>query len=134
MKESLHKNGILSKSTIREKKGKTKSLQELYETTTTIDGYFVFVINFDISAFATYVEDARIDFVPIRTLKQFLRSNEMDRSIKEEQFKAHALYENKTWILLPKPSKSNIISSCKWLFTKKNMMLKAILFSSKLKW
>ena len=37
-------------------------MQELYETTTTIDGYFESVIDSDISAFATYVEDASIDF------------------------------------------------------------------------
>ena len=54
-------------------------MQELYETTTTIDRYFVFAIDSDIWAFATYVEDASIDFAPILTLKQVLRSNEKDR-------------------------------------------------------
>ena len=95
----------MTESTSRAKEEKTKLMQELHKTTATIDGYFVSVIDSDISTFATYVEDASINFAPNLILNQVLRSDEKDRWQQAEQNEEDALYKHKTWSLVPKTIK-----------------------------
>ena len=54
------------------KKGKTRSVCEIYDARNMIENRFVSIVNSDVSALHLYVTDDTVAFVPILTLRQVL--------------------------------------------------------------